>query len=61
MLLERPARERGQMMTEQNLATLQNVWATDGELALSAEAEHDLRTEDYVMEDAAVRRKSRRP
>jgi hypothetical protein len=38
------------MMTEQNLATLQNLWATDGGLALSAEAEHDLRTEDYVME-----------
>ncbi|WP_371403481.1 nuclear transport factor 2 family protein [Kribbella sp. NBC_00662] len=29
---------------------LERLWPTGGQLALSAEAEHDLRAEDYVLE-----------
>jgi hypothetical protein len=37
-------------MTDKNRALLERLWPTDGQLALSAEAEHELRTEDYVLE-----------
>ena len=37
-------------MTDKNRALLERLWPIDGQLALSAEAEHELRTEDYVLE-----------
>ncbi|GAA0954269.1 nuclear transport factor 2 family protein [Kribbella koreensis] len=37
-------------MTDKNRALLERLWPMDGQLALSAEAEHELRTEDYVLE-----------
>ncbi|QNE22238.1 nuclear transport factor 2 family protein [Kribbella qitaiheensis] len=37
-------------MTDHNRELLERLWPADGQLALSAEAEHELRTEDYVME-----------
>ncbi|MEU4193701.1 nuclear transport factor 2 family protein [Kribbella sp. NPDC026611] len=33
-----------------NRETLERLWSTDGTLTLSAEAEHELRTDDYVLE-----------
>ena len=33
-----------------NRELLERLWSTDGPLALSAEAEHELRTDDYVLE-----------
>jgi hypothetical protein len=37
-------------MTDHNRELLERLWPMDGQLALSAEAEHELRTEDYVLE-----------
>lgn len=37
-------------MTDKNRELLERLWPMDGQLALSAEAEHELRAEDYVME-----------
>ncbi|ADB32073.1 conserved hypothetical protein [Kribbella flavida DSM 17836] len=37
-------------MTDRNRELLERLWPTDGQLALSAQAEHELRTEDYTME-----------
>jgi SnoaL-like protein len=37
-------------MIDKNRALLERLWPTDGQLALSAEAEHELRAEDYVLE-----------
>ncbi|MEV8372036.1 nuclear transport factor 2 family protein [Kribbella sp. NPDC056861] len=37
-------------MTDKNRDLLERLWPMDGQLALSAEAEHELRTEDYVLE-----------
>ena len=37
-------------MTDRNRELLERLWPMDGQLALSAEAEHELRTEDYVLE-----------
>lgn len=37
-------------MTDKNRALLERLWPMDGQLALSAEAEHELRAENYVME-----------
>ncbi|MEV0285497.1 MULTISPECIES: nuclear transport factor 2 family protein [unclassified Kribbella] len=33
-----------------NRELLERLWAAEGELTLSAEAEHEMRTEDYVLE-----------
>jgi hypothetical protein len=33
-----------------NRELLERLWSTDGRLTLSAEAEHELRTDDYVLE-----------
>ncbi|MEV4265576.1 nuclear transport factor 2 family protein [Kribbella sp. NPDC049584] len=33
-----------------NRELLERLWTSDGELVLSAEAEHEMRTEDYVLE-----------
>ncbi|WP_432947619.1 nuclear transport factor 2 family protein [Kribbella sp. CA-253562] len=35
---------------DRNREVLERLWSTDGKLALSAEAEHEMRTEDYVLE-----------
>ncbi|WP_433168403.1 nuclear transport factor 2 family protein [Kribbella sp. CA-247076] len=35
---------------DRNRELLERLWAAEGQLALSAEAEHELRTEDYVLE-----------
>jgi hypothetical protein len=35
---------------DRNRELLERLWPSDGRLALSAEAEHELRTEDYVVE-----------
>jgi hypothetical protein len=35
---------------DRNRELLQRLWPADGQLALSAEAEHALRAEDYVLE-----------
>ena len=35
---------------DRNLELLERLWPSDGRLALSAEAEHDLRSEDFVLE-----------
>jgi hypothetical protein len=48
------------MMTEQNLATLQNLWPTDGRLALSARGKHDWRTEEGSPAATACTRSSKR-
>ena len=37
-------------MTDRNRELLGRLWPMDGQLALSAEAEHEMRTEDYVLE-----------
>jgi hypothetical protein len=37
-------------MTDKNRALLERLWPIDGQLPLSAEAEHELRAEDYVLE-----------
>ena len=37
-------------MTDRNRELLERLWPMDGQLALSAEAEHEMRTEDYVLE-----------
>ncbi|MEV6284626.1 nuclear transport factor 2 family protein [Kribbella sp. NPDC051770] len=37
-------------MTDPNREVLERLWPTDGVLALSAEDEHALRAEDYVLE-----------
>ncbi len=37
-------------MTDKNRELLERLWPMDGQLALSAEAEHELRAEDYVLE-----------
>ena len=37
-------------MTDHNRELLERLWPMDGQLALSAEAEHELRAEDYVLE-----------
>ncbi|MFC5265373.1 nuclear transport factor 2 family protein [Kribbella qitaiheensis] len=37
-------------MTHRNRELLERLWPTDGQLALSAEAEHEMRAEDYVLE-----------
>lgn len=37
-------------MTDKNRALLERLWPMDGQLALSAEAEHELRAENYVLE-----------
>jgi hypothetical protein len=37
-------------MTDRNRELLARLWPMDGQLALSAEAEHELRAEDYVLE-----------
>ncbi|WP_112241142.1 nuclear transport factor 2 family protein [Kribbella monticola] len=37
-------------MTDRNRELLERLWPMDGQLALSAEAEHELRTEGYVLE-----------
>ncbi|MEU0094416.1 nuclear transport factor 2 family protein [Kribbella sp. NPDC006257] len=36
-------------MTDRNRELLERLWPMDGQLALSAEAEHELRTDDYVL------------
>ncbi|HWD83547.1 MAG TPA: nuclear transport factor 2 family protein [Kribbella sp.] len=35
---------------DRNRELLERLWPSGGRLALSAEAEHDVRTEDYVLE-----------
>ncbi|MGZ0146540.1 nuclear transport factor 2 family protein [Kribbella sp. WER1] len=35
---------------DRNRELLERLWPADGRLALSAEAEHDLRTDDYVLD-----------
>ncbi|MFF0340787.1 nuclear transport factor 2 family protein [Kribbella sp. NPDC004875] len=35
---------------DRNRELLERLWPTDGRLALSAEAEHELRTDDYVLD-----------
>lgn len=35
---------------DRNRELLERLWPSDGRLTLSAEAEHDLRTEDFVLE-----------
>jgi hypothetical protein len=35
---------------DRNRELLQRLWPADGQLALSAEAEHELRADDYVLE-----------
>ena len=35
---------------DRNRELLERLWTAEGQLALSAEAEHELRTEDYVLE-----------
>ena len=35
---------------ERNRELLEGLWPTEGQLALSAEEEHEARTEDYVLE-----------
>jgi hypothetical protein len=35
---------------DRNRELLERLWGSDGELVLSAESEHELRTEDYVLE-----------
>jgi hypothetical protein len=37
-------------MTDRNRELLERLWPMDGQLALSAEAEHELRADDYVLE-----------
>ncbi|GAA1610666.1 hypothetical protein GCM10009789_76270 [Kribbella sancticallisti] len=37
-------------MTDRNRELLERLWPVEGQLALSAEAEHEMRTEDYVLE-----------
>jgi hypothetical protein len=37
-------------MSDHNRALLERLWPMDGQLALSAEAEHEMRTEDYRLE-----------
>jgi len=37
-------------MTDRNRELLERLWPMDGQLALSAEAEHEMRAEDYVLE-----------
>ncbi|HET6296842.1 MAG TPA: nuclear transport factor 2 family protein [Kribbella sp.] len=37
-------------MTDHNRELLERLWPMDGQLALSAEAEHEMRAEDYVLE-----------
>jgi hypothetical protein len=36
-------------MGDHNRELLERLWPMDGQLALSAEAEHELRTEDYTL------------
>jgi len=35
---------------DRNRELLERLWPSDGQLALSAEAEHEMRADDYVME-----------
>jgi hypothetical protein len=35
---------------DRNRELLERLWPSDGQLALSAEAEHEMRAEDYVLE-----------
>jgi hypothetical protein len=35
---------------DRNRELLERLWTSDSELVLSAEAEHEMRTEDYVLE-----------
>ncbi|MFF0270454.1 nuclear transport factor 2 family protein [Kribbella sp. NPDC004536] len=35
---------------DRNRELLQRLWPTNGQLTLSAEAEHEMRAEDYVLE-----------
>jgi len=37
-------------MTDKNRELLERLWPMDGQLALSPEAEHELRAENYVLE-----------
>lgn len=37
-------------MTDHNRDLLERLWPVEGQLALSAEAEHEMRAEDYVLE-----------
>ncbi|WP_433022141.1 nuclear transport factor 2 family protein [Kribbella sp. CA-294648] len=37
-------------MTDKNRALLERLWPMDGQLALSAEAEYEMRADDYILE-----------